>query len=114
MPAGLGNEPQAKAQEPLFVALARAFYWQELLDAAQYGSISELAKALRVDRRYVSRILGLACLAPDLIEAIVEGREPSGLSLEQLAKGVPLAWNEQLATVRQVASPNLDDKGVLE
>ncbi len=41
------------------------------------------------------RILGLACLAPDIVEAIVRGDEPSGLSLEKLTKGFPLAWDEQ-------------------
>jgi hypothetical protein len=36
-----------------------------------------------------------ACLAPDIVEAIVEGREPSGLSLERIANGMPMGWEEQ-------------------
>jgi hypothetical protein len=40
-------------------------------------------------------ILALATLAPDLVEAIIDGREPSGLSLERLTKGVPMMWEEQ-------------------
>jgi hypothetical protein len=66
-----------------------------LIESGQYGSIAELAKALGADRCYVRRILGLACLAPDLVMAIIEGREPSGLSLERLVKGVPMGWEEQ-------------------
>jgi len=96
VPQGLDEAPQAGAQEPLVVALARAFHWQDLLDAGRYSSISELAVELRVDRCYVRRILNLATLAPDLITALVEGREPSGLSLERLVKGVPLPWHEQM------------------
>jgi hypothetical protein len=88
-------EPRAEAQEPLVRALARAFAWQELLETGHYGSMTELAAALGVDRSYVRRILVLAMLAPDIVEAIVQGREPSGLSLERLAKGVPVGWEEQ-------------------
>ncbi len=41
----------------------------------------------------------LALLAPDIVEAIVRGDEPSGLSLEQLTKGLPMLWSEQRATL---------------
>lgn len=95
LPEGLGEAPVARAQEPLVTALARAFYWQELLDAGRYGSVTELALALGVDRKYVARILGLACLAPEIVEAVVAGREPSGVSLERLGKGFPFEWNQQ-------------------
>ncbi len=82
-------------QEPMITALARAFCWQELIDSGRYASIAALAEVLNVDRSYVRRIIGLACLAPDIVEAIAMGREPSGLSLERLAQGFPLAWDEQ-------------------
>ena len=48
-----------------------------------------------LDRSYVSRIMRIALLAPDIVEAIVDGREPSGLSLERLVKGIPIHWPEQ-------------------
>ena len=76
-------------------ALARAFHWQELVDSGKYASISDLAEALGLDRSYVSRIMRLALLAPDIVEAIVQGREPSGLSLKRLVKGMPMGWEEQ-------------------
>ena len=50
-----------------------------------------------LDRSYVRRILALASLAPDIVEAIVEGREPSGLSLARLVKEMPMGWEEQRA-----------------
>jgi hypothetical protein len=95
VPQGLEAEPQLAAQEPIVVALARAYCWQERLDTRRYSSITELAAALNIDRKYVARILSLAFLAPDIVEAIVAGREPSGLSLEKLAKGFPLDWTGQ-------------------
>ena len=66
----LGKSP---AQEPLITALARAIHWQELVDNRRYASITELAEALGVDRSYVRRLLSRACLAPDIVKAIVEG-----------------------------------------
>ena len=79
----------------MITALARAFHWQELIDSGKYSSISDLGEALGLDRSYVSRIMRLTLLAPDIVEAIVEGREPSGLSLERLVKEMPVAWAEQ-------------------
>ncbi len=97
VPEGLPGTRRSKrpTQEPLITALARAFHWQELIDIGRYASITELAETLGVDRSYVGRIMRLALLAPDIVEAIVEGREPSGLSLERLVKGVPVVWEEQ-------------------
>jgi hypothetical protein len=95
-PEGLpGSKPSSPAQEPLVLALARAYAWQDLLDSGRYESVTELAEKLKMDRSYVARILRLALLAPDIVTAIVEGREPSGLSLERLVKGLPAAWGAQ-------------------
>ena len=79
----------------MITALARAFHWQELIDSGKYASISDLAEALDLDRSYVSRIIRLTLLAPDIVEAIVSGREPSGLSLERLVMSMPIFWAEQ-------------------
>ena len=59
------------------------------------ASISDLARALGLDRSYVSRIMRLSLLSPDIVEAIVSGNEPSGLSLERLVKKIPMLWKEQ-------------------
>jgi hypothetical protein len=76
--------------------LARAFHWQELLDTGEAGCIAELARKCDVDRSYIGRILKLTSLAPDVVEAILAGNEPSGLSLATLQEGVPLWWREQV------------------
>ena len=92
------------------VALARAYRWQEMLDTRQAGSIDELARKYDVDRSYVGRILKLTSLAPDIVEAILAGNEPSGLSLDTLRGGVPVRWDEQqqhLGYAAAVSSPTV-------
>jgi len=107
VPEGLeGARPtKSPGQQPLLTALARAFHWQELLDEGRYVSVTELAEALGLDRSYVGRILRLVLLAPDIVDAIVAGREPSGMSLERLTKGLPVVWDEQ----RQMTFRNLEE-----
>ena len=82
-------------QKPLVVALARAHLWQRVLDEGRVASISELAKRLKVDHAYVSRLMHLTLIAPDIVEAIMNGNEPSGLSLARLLKSFPLLWEAQ-------------------
>jgi hypothetical protein len=60
-----------------------------------YASLEDLAKDVGCDRTYVGRMLRLTSLAPDIIEAILRGEEPDGLSLETLRKDLPVRWEEQ-------------------
>jgi hypothetical protein len=74
---------------------AKAHRWQELLDSGKYENARGLAKHLRLSREYVTRALCLNYLAPDIVQAILNGREPSGLSLAKLTQPLPAAWAEQ-------------------
>lgn len=76
-------------QPALVLALARAHRWKALLESGKYRSIDDLARAVNMDSSYVGRLLRLTLLAPDIIQAILRGEEPSGLSLEKL-KSFPL------------------------
>ena len=107
VPEGLSGARRSKsrAQEPLVTALARAFHWQELIDGGRYATVTELAGALGVDRSYVGRIMRLALLAPDIVEAVVRGEEPSGLSLERLTKGMRMLWAEQREELGHPSNP---------
>ncbi len=100
VPEGLpgSRPPKSPTQEPLKTALARAFHWQELIDNGRYASVTQLAGALGMDRSYVGRVVRLALLAPDIVEAIVRAQEPSGVSLERLTKRSPLLSQEQRET----------------
>jgi len=82
-------------QDALIIAIARAHRWKALLESGTYPSIDALAAAVKLDRSYVGRILRLTLLAPDIIQAILQGTEPSGLSLEKLTKTFPDDWDEQ-------------------
>jgi hypothetical protein len=63
-----------------------------MLEGGQYASSAELAKAEKVNDSYLSRILRLTLIAPDIIEAILTGRQPSTLQLDDLLKPLPEAW----------------------
>ncbi len=86
---------RSAAHRNLLTALGRAFLWKELLESGRFTSVKDLAKAVELDRSYVAKILNLTLLSPALIESIVAGTEPSGLSVARLRQGVPVRWDEQ-------------------
>ena len=79
----------------LVKALARAFRWQKLLDRGTYSSIKEIAAKEKIDPSYVGDVLRLTLLAPDIVEMILDGRQPPALQFEQLRKSLPLEWQAQ-------------------
>ncbi len=66
-----------------------------MLDDGVYGSVIEISDAEGISKSYVSRILQLALLAPDLVERVLEGSSGINLRLEALRASIPLAWDEQ-------------------
>jgi hypothetical protein len=96
-PDGSELAPTSKPQPDgaLVKALARAWRWQKLLDEGVYGSVVEIAEAERISKSYVSRILRLALLAPDIVEAILAGRADQCMTLEQLDRPLPATWEDQ-------------------
>ncbi len=94
-PDTIGRLQDAAVQKPLAVSLARAHRWRDLLTTGRFHSIGELAETIDVDRAYIGRLLNLTLLAPDIIASILDGSEPSGLSLERLTRNTPLSWEEQ-------------------
>jgi hypothetical protein len=90
-----GGRIAAKADPALVKALARAFRYQKLLDEGRYASISEMAAAEKIERGYLGTLLRLTLLAPEMVEAILNGRQPEGVTLPALLEGVPLEWGEQ-------------------
>ena len=99
MPEGAAGPAPARthADPALVKALARAHRWQRMLDSGRYASISEMAAAERIDRGYLGRLLRLTLLAPDVVEAILDGRQPRDLGLPALMESIPSAWDEQRA-----------------
>ena len=66
-----------------------------MIESGQAESNSDLARKLKLDQSYIARTIRLTSLAPDLVEAILDGQEPDGLSLRSLRRDLPLAWDEQ-------------------
>jgi hypothetical protein len=85
----------ARPPTPPAVALARAFRWQEMIESGQARSNSDLARKLTLDQSYVARTIRLASLAPDIIEAVLDGQESDGLSLWGLRSKISLEWDGQ-------------------
>jgi hypothetical protein len=79
----------------LIKALARGFRWRRMLEECRYASISEMAKAEKIERGYLGSLLRLTLLAPDLVEAILDGLQPEWLTLPGLMEPFPVEWDRQ-------------------
>lgn len=83
---------------PMIKTLAKAFHWQRLLDQGRYTTTTDLARALRLEAGWVAEVLRLTLLAPDIVEAIMDGRQPRHLNLQTLRgrhESLPRDWDEQ-------------------
>ena len=96
-PDGAEWAPRPRVDNAMVKALARAFQWRKILDTGEHATIEDLAKARGVNATYVSRVLRLTLLAPDIVEAILDGRQPAELQLDELLNGFPLDWEGQIA-----------------
>jgi hypothetical protein len=96
-PGGSELAPTSKPQPDatLIKALARAWRWQRMLDEGVYASVSEIGDAESISKSYVSRILRLALLAPDIVASILAGQTDETLMLERLERPLPASWEEQ-------------------
>ena len=96
-PDGSAIVPSSKPQPDgtLIKALARAWRWQRMLDDGIYTTVSDIGDSENISKSYVSRILRLALLAPDIFEAILEGRTDQVLILERLERPLPMSWERQ-------------------
>ena len=94
-PSSTTNRGTSAADTTLVKALARAFRWRRMLEAGRYGTIDELAAAEKINSSYVSRLLRLTLLAPEIVEAILDGRQPEPMTLPALMDPFPAEWKEQ-------------------
>ena len=95
MPGESGGERRAHPNAAFIKAVARAHVWYARLLSGEATSLRALAREHGVMPRYIRRILRCAFLAPDLVEAILQGRQPPQLTLARLCKNLPLDWTEQ-------------------
>jgi len=95
VPTGSGSQTSARPALPLIKAIARVHRWPEKIVRGEFQSRRSIAQCLKVDQRYAGRILQFAFLAPDIVEAILEGRQPADLTVQKLLRGLPPNWDEQ-------------------
>lgn len=81
--------------DALVKALARAFRWNRMLEAGQFTTIAELAEHEKIAPSYLTRVLRLTLLAPEIVEAILDGRQGPQVTLARLMQGVPVEWEQQ-------------------
>ncbi len=102
---GPAQVPARTCADPALVkALARAFRYQRLLEEGRYASISEMAKAEKLDRGYLGRILQLTLLAPGVVEAVLDRRHLAEVRLPGLLEAFPIDWAQQKAAWLSPAS----------
>jgi len=87
--------PRVRVDSALVKAVARAFRWRKLLESGVYGTIDEIAAAEKINDSYVSRMMRLTLLAPDIIEAILNGRQREDLQTRELFRPLPAEWSRQ-------------------
>lgn len=104
--AGADTTIATRADPALVKALARAFRYQRLLDEGRYASISEMAEGEKIERGYLGCLMRLTLLAPHIIEAILNGRQPQTITLPGLMQSFPLEWQAQHHSV-QLESPRV-------
>ena len=87
--------PKPSRDQTLVRALVRAHRWRRRIESGQAKSITDLAEQEGVTVAYVCRLLPLTCLAPNIVEAILDGRQPKGLRLAEMLGNGPVSWDEQ-------------------
>ena len=88
---------RTRLDNTLVKALARAFRWKRMLESGEFGTIAELAEREEIAPSYLTRMLRLTLLAPDIVEAILEGRQKPQVTLAGLMKRFPVEWGRQHA-----------------
>ena len=79
----------------LISGIARGYRWRNRLLSGEVGSVVEIARKAGVSPRYVIRMMRMGFLAPDIIEAILEGRQTAAVTVEIFRKPIPLDWSAQ-------------------
>ena len=94
LPPGTPTQ-RPRVDNALVKALARAFRWKQMLENGEFATVKELSERERIAPSYLTRVLQLTLLAPDLVEAILDGRQPEHVTLDLMRKPYPVAWEEQ-------------------
>ena len=95
MPEGAAQS--RRTDNTLVKALARAFRWKRMLESGEFATIAELAEREGIAPSYMTRVLRLTLLAPDIVEAILDGQQEPEVTLACLLAPFPFEWKKQRA-----------------
>lgn len=93
------SQPRPRVDNTMVKAIARAHRWKRLMESGRFASVTELAEAEKINQSYLCRVLRLTLLAPDIVEAILDGRQPAAFQMDALLKPMPLEWAAQRASL---------------
>jgi len=96
VPGGHNSSPR-RLNHALILAIARAKSWMRDLRNGTYADTIEIARQFQLNDAHVRRILRFGYLAPDIVEAIIEGRQPRSMTVKRLLQGIPCVWSDQRA-----------------
>ena len=97
-----GAAQPRRTDNTLVKALARAFRWKRMLETGEFATIAELAEREGIAPSYMTRVLRLTLLAPDIVEAILDGKQGPEVTLARLMEPFPMHWSEQLVIYRLI------------
>ena len=96
LPTG-ATTARATPDNTLVKALARAFRWKRMLESGEFATIADLAEQEKIAPSYMTRVMRLTLLAPDLVERLLSGDRGLGISLANLLAAIPSEWESQKA-----------------
>ncbi len=85
----------ANIDDTLVKTLVKAHRWRRRLETGKARSMTDLAEQEKMTIAYVAKLWPLTCLAPDIVVAILDGRQPRGLSVNRMLQNIPESWDEQ-------------------
>ena len=97
-----GAAPPRRTDNTLVKALARAFRWKRMLESGEFATIAELAEREGIAPSYMTRVLRLTLLAPDIVEAILDGKQGPEVTLARVLGPFPVKWSEQAEQFDQI------------
>ena len=98
MPEG-ATQPR-RTDSTLVKALGRAFRWKRMLESGEFVTIAELAESEAITPSYLTRVMRLTLLAPDIVEAILDGRQSPEVTLARVLGRFPIEWDTQCWYIR--------------
>jgi hypothetical protein len=106
-PDGMEHDPgKLRVQQidnAMVKAIARGFRWRQMLERGECSTIKEIAAVEKINESYIARVLRLTLLAPDVVDAILGGRQPPEVTLPILMKRLSPDWSQQRANFRRAA-----------